>query len=161
MPRVAIVNDYATDDVEQEQQEILENLSLYLSDIEFVIGSASFTEELLSRSFDVLILDYGGVSAGAQGLVDFQIRTACKWAEEHPNKLLILWTDHTAWEYEQGLKEEFPDLANIFYRFGQPFSYSADNSDETFGKAVRLWFGQTEPPTQEPMPKLMPPKSRK
>jgi hypothetical protein len=50
---------------------------------------------------DVLIVDYGGLSFGAHDLAFSQVEYALRWAQEHEQGTLLIWSSHTAQLYRE------------------------------------------------------------
>lgn len=63
---------------------------------------------------DLFLIDYGGMTtSGARDTAVVNIRYACRWAEEHPSRLLVLWTWFTGQAFEDEILPEIGELANI------------------------------------------------
>lgn len=90
-----------------------------------------YSEEIENTKVDILVIDYGGMTFGAMDTTIWQIRSACKWAQEHPSSLLIIWSSFTAEIYERELSEEFGKLTNFLPHFTGMF-----NAD-----FIKTWFG--------------------
>lgn len=85
-------------------------------------------------AIDLLVLDYGGMGPGAEATVHAQIDYALHWAEDHPNTLLLIYTEFTAMEYGPELKDTFGHVPNIV-----PFYAKSDEEQE----GLRSWFPET------------------
>ena len=102
----------------------------------------TITEEMMSKNFDLFILDYGGMAySGASGMVEFMVETVCKYARDHPGCLVVIWTEYTAEFYQDELEKEFGHLDNLICRYGNSFEIHENRygSDE-FIKKFRSWF---------------------
>ncbi len=138
--RIAIVVDSMAGFVitpEQEIEEIIEFLTVKCFPISLVAGGEHMGI-IDGKSVDLLIIDYGGLGPGAGGLAVSQIRAACEWAENHPGKIMIIWSNFTREIYIDELEEHFGDLDNIRFRFKKRFG--ADINEELFDE-LKLWYG--------------------
>lgn len=67
-----------------------------------------------SRDVDVLVVDYGGLH-GAYGDIVYRYSDAvAKWADEHPGKLVVLWTSFTCNMYRTVFEREFGREVHLF-----------------------------------------------
>ena len=121
-----IITDYMGGET---TEEVLDELSSSLNvpaTIFDVIGHyEAITEEAEEKSerADLLIFDYGGVvGLGSPGMVSFQTRWVCEWADNHPGKLVILLTMFTAEIYLDEFEKEFGHCHNIIPRYCDPYS---------------------------------------
>jgi hypothetical protein len=119
--------------VEEEVQRIISTLQLENIPVVLKEFQECMTPEMFHSDADIMIIDYGGISFGASDTAAFNIKFACKWAEDHPGKLLILWTVFTEMIYKNELEIYFGHLNNIVTRF-------SNNGEENFGK-IKQWFG--------------------
>lgn len=90
--------------------------------------------------FELLIIDYGGLSTMGGSHANMQVWTACKYAEDHPGTLVVLWSKFTERVYRGELRETFGHLTNVLLRFEQNETVY-DNAPERFGKMIKAWFG--------------------
>lgn len=132
--RVGIITDFPMSMTpEEERAEIVTTLSEYGLEISEVVASFDITEVLKSNP-DLVIVDYGGMStSGAHDTASWNINYLCRWAEDHPGKLVALWTYFTGVLYRRELKAEFGHLSNVTYPTG--------SSDSTVEDKIRTWFG--------------------
>jgi len=139
--KVAVVTDLGIHDPEEELEAIVRELQDYLeADVEVVVQGRGMHVVAL-KSFDLLVLDYGGasVAGGTDDLADWQVRAACEWAEGHPGKVLLLWTTYTSLVYGHELEEQFGHLSNVMYRFGtKPWNCHGDG--EAVFESLKGWF---------------------
>jgi hypothetical protein len=122
---------------EEERDEIIEMLritTLEGAEVKLVAYSNS-VHGVTDTPMDLFVLDYGGMLPGADDMVRHQIRNAIKWAEDHPGKLLYLYTDFTRRWYQWEFDENFSGLDNIVYRFAH------DHLGDEVEAKIRLWFG--------------------
>jgi len=138
--RVGIVVDFmgwSEQTPEEERDEIIELLqatTLEGANVKLV-AYANWVHGVTGTPMDLFVLDYGGVLPGADDMVRSQIRTAIKWAEDHPGKLLYLYTDFTRNWYEREYDETFGGHENIVYRFRN------DHLEDEVEAKIRQWFG--------------------
>lgn len=66
---------------------------------------------------DIVTLDYGGVLPGCEDMVKSQIRSVWEWAENHPTRLVIVYSTFTWTVYSQEMKDQFGELKNVMFRF--------------------------------------------
>lgn len=84
---------------------------------------------------DLLLIDYGGLSAqyGCWERAVTEVEYACKWAEDHPGKLMVIWTYFTSRLYRE-VEDQFKHLTNVLVR-----TMDRD-SDEKVLAGMRAWF---------------------
>lgn len=94
---------------------------------------------LSDKDGDTLIIDYGGAAVfGVSEPARYEVRQACKWAEEHPGKPMVIWTGHTRMLYEWELQDQFGHLPNVLSRFA-PGKFMGE--DPVFWAQYRQWLG--------------------
>lgn len=132
--RVGIITDFPMSMTpKEERDEIITTLSEYGLEISEVVAGFGITEVLESNP-DLLIVDYGGMStSGASDGAIWNINYLCHWAENHPGKLVALWTHFTGVLYKQELESEFGHLSNVTYPTG--------HFDSTVEDKIKAWFG--------------------
>lgn len=96
--------------------------------------------DVYREHFDLLVIDYGGLSTMGGSHANMQVWTACKYAEDHPGALVILWSKFTERVYRGELQEAFGHLNNVLLRFEQDKTIY-DDVPERFGRKVKDWFG--------------------
>mgnify|MGYP006329322127 FL=1 len=103
----------------------------------------AITSEFMKKSFDLVIIDYGGMSTWGNSGATMQVDAACNYAEENPSSLVVIWTGYTANVYEDELKETFGHLKNIMCRYKDSgHVYSNLDGDPEFIKNFRDWFSE-------------------
>ena len=122
---------------EEEIEEIIKFFAMFDIPVKLV-ASGEHMGVINRKNIDLLILDYGGMLPGAYGVQVSQIRAACEWAENHPGKIMIIWSSHTREIYIDELEEHFGDLDNIRFRFKSRFG--SDLNTEMFDE-LKLWYG--------------------
>lgn len=96
--------------------------------------------DLYRDHFDLLVIDYGGLSTMGGDHANMQVWRACKYAEDHPGTLIILWSKFTERVYRGELQSTFGHLNNVLLRFKQDETIY-DDVPERFGEKVKDWFG--------------------
>lgn len=100
---------------------------------------------------DLIIMDYGGAhgSYGNHGYV--QVDAAIKWAQEHPSKLLLVYTQYTLYMVEDVM--DFKDLPDNVLPWSPDPSYTKlrwDKYQEEVALKIRHWYGIPEPEEPDP-----------
>jgi hypothetical protein len=93
---------------------------------------------------DLLVIDYGGLSFGygdGWTLAHYEVRRACEWAENHPGKLMVIWTAHTARLYSDELNDAFGHLDNIIVRY-HDFGPRGDADEVAMWAKIEQWLGK-------------------
>lgn len=90
---------------------------------------------------ELLIIDYGGMSAsGAHGTALFNVRYMLEWMDDHPGRLIIIWTMFTEYLFEEAIEEmEVRERDNVVL-IG---SLKVDELEEAWAR-IRLWLGIKE-----------------
>jgi hypothetical protein len=91
---------------------------------------------------DLVVIDYGGLSTsyGASWeRAEWEVRTVCEWAREHPGKLVVLWTAFTHRIYAEGLEDDFGGLDNIAWRIHLD-SWDYDAGMNALIGRMRQWY---------------------
>lgn len=103
--------------------------------------------DIISSPPDVLIMDYGGASLGSDysGAV-LGMRWVLEWAAEHPQTLVVLWTQYTYMLYGKELEREYGHLPNVIARFkaGQSAFDFSPNHDRPVAEAIMAHVGLQE-----------------
>ncbi len=123
MIETGIICDPVSNDVEDDWKEIEERLRLFELPIDVVLRGVGM-HQIKDRSLDLLVIDYGAMSLGASSTGEWQVRSACEWAENHPGSLLVIWTWFTQRLYERELREQFGHIDNIISYFPNSESLS-------------------------------------
>jgi hypothetical protein len=147
--RIAIVTDVYCDDPNAERQEIVTQFKGQLEDeldgdqVDVrVVASGRGVHEVADKNVDVLILDYGAATFGSRDMGIWQVGDGCRWAEEHPGRVLLLWTSFTNQLYKDELEREYGHLTNIIYRYEEP--YDLDDAGDPVLRAIAKWIGLVE-----------------
>ena len=141
MIKIGIINDPLGSSgftPEEEAEEIA--LTLRSSGLASeLVAHGNDLRAVQDKDIDVLIIDYGGMSVyGSFESAEYNIRRACEWAEEHPGKLMVIWTPFTARAYEGELQDRFGHLDNILMRYDSEHYY-----DHGFIERIAVWTGET------------------
>jgi len=139
--KVAIVTD-ASEMADPEME--LDNIRWQLEDEWGLdIEIAKFCHHMMDihqDPYDLLIVDYGGLSINNNALGNMQIWGVCHWAEEHPGSIALLWTQFTQFLYEGELQTEFGHIENVWMRYSDSTN---SKKDDDLGGRLRQWFGQS------------------
>lgn len=130
---------------EEEAADAIEQLAVEGIEAELV-GCTSYITDDMNHSVDMLLVDFGGVMPGAQDTIDSNLREVRKWAEEHPGKLVVIWTQFTAEMYYNAVDSEFGDIDNVIYLFASMhhddfYESTFDRMDTMYDK-IRAWYGR-------------------
>ncbi len=146
--RTAFIFDYLSDLDEEIKGAIMEidGFCGFVGDkhlpIKIVEKSQALTIEILKTPYDLLIMDYGGVSVmGGSSNASVQVSAACQYAEDHPSCLVVIWTGYTAEVYQDELKDQFGHLNNIVCRYKPGHVYENLDGSPEFIKKFKAWFG--------------------
>lgn len=134
MIRISIVTDFPMHcPAEEEREEIANELRGWLGETELVYAGFNLLEAC-NKMPDLLLLDYGGAyTTGTSDTIGYNLRYARQWAEDHPGKLLVLWTRFTGDAYKVEAEEELGPLDNVCYPSSPVFRA------EMLGK-IKGWF---------------------
>ena len=99
----------------------------------------------------LVILDYGGASIGYGDAGYSQIEYVLKWAEDHPSKLVRIYSLFTTWVVHE-IQEDIEPLDNVLfwdpsekeYRRSLPWEEREEHQEELALK-IRHWYGLPEP----------------
>lgn len=75
--------------------------------------------ELSNGSYDVYVMDYGGMMPGCESTIASLFREMIRQIQEHPNTLFFIWSAFTAaYWYKLMIEEEFPEFVaqNVIMR---------------------------------------------
>jgi len=120
----------------EPEQEVADTMKAFADlglPVELSGWSYSFDDIENYPFIDIVILDYGGVLPGADDMVRGQLRAAWQWAEEHPSKLMIVYSLYTWRMYSDEMNEAFGELANVVCAF----------ADMHYSDVVLKWFNVT------------------
>jgi hypothetical protein len=67
----------------------------------------------IDASYRLVIIDYGGLMPGAESAAEWQVRAVCEWAEEHPSRLVLIWSLFTAKIWKSEVEDHFHEQSNI------------------------------------------------
>jgi len=133
--RVAIIADRATTNWEEDVAEMFEAIKFRLPTAELAVKGNGL-HVIDGQTIDLLVLDYGGAAVyGDLTAAEQQLRVACEWTENHPGKVLVIWTTFTAKIYELELAAEFGHLGNVLFKYHADHSY-----DDGFYNALTQWY---------------------
>lgn len=147
--RTCFIFDFMGDLEEEVEGAIMEldTICGYVGDkhlpISIVTKSTALNSEIMKTSYDLMVIDYGGLSAGSS-TGRMQVDAACRYAENHPGCLVVIWTGYTSYIYEDELEEKFGHLDNITKRYDGDNAYENLDGKPAFLKKFRNWFGIKE-----------------
>ena len=108
--KMAVLNDYGMlSDRDEEFAGLCCRYEKFLAPLKVkAVHLANFSP---AAGTHLMLLDYGGMMPGSQGLIDFNMRAALQWAEQNPKSLLIVTSVYT-WDWyftamadEMGLRD--------------------------------------------------------
>lgn len=108
---------------EEEVQETIRHFLELGVPVELLAWSFSFHVINDFPGTDMVILDYGGVMPGCGDMVTGQIRDVWKWAQDHPGKLVVVYSSFTWAMYSDEMIREFGKLKNVCYAFAEGMDY--------------------------------------
>lgn len=129
MIKIVIITDpVGEDDPQVMLEQFADTVKVPLRELDLLGHYNGIAEEVLEamNRADVVLIDYGGMAIGAMDTVVAHVREVCKWAEEHPSKLAILWTQFTSAVYMDELYEQFGKNENIIVHFYDKYSVDPD-----------------------------------
>jgi len=99
----------------------------------------------------LVILDYGGASIGYGDTGYHQIEYVLKWAEDHPSKLVLIYSLFTTWMVHE-IQEDIEPLDNVLfwdpsdkeYRRSLPWD-ERDKHQNELALKIRHWYDLPEP----------------
>jgi len=144
LPRAGIIVDNLGslgESPEEEADFIIRALkSIYDFPCEMVQFSTDYND-IGKKNIDLLILDFGGLTSGygTGHTIGAYQRNALKWADEHPGKLLLIWTAFTAHWIIEDIGEDFGGRANVLAvdTLGKSFDERIDH----VSAVLRDWYG--------------------
>lgn len=108
-----------------------------------VAKTSRLMQDVYRDTFDLLVLDYGGLSTAGGSHAEMQVWSACNYAENHPGSLVVLWSKFTERIYRGELEDTFGHLDNVLLRFERnesAYDFSKDGS-RRFRTRLQVWFG--------------------
>jgi len=110
-------------------------------DIEVAFVGEYVSKEFSQGRYDLVIIDYGGMSSmGASGTAASQIDAVCRYAQEHPSCLVVIWTGYTAEVYEDEVEEHFSGVDNIVARYKAFQVFGNLDGRPEFIEKLTHWF---------------------
>jgi len=150
--KVAWVNDARgsykctpEEEVEEGVRELTKDLGYKLD----LVAHSRFMENVDRLDIDLLVFDYGGASGAYSDTPWTQLEAACRWAQEHPGRLVLLYSSFTGRMYQNLVKYESAkalESENVMYWLLPGFRHSVDDDREQRDR-IRAWFvgGDFEP----------------
>lgn len=132
--KVAIVVDIMGDN-EEEIAEMMDELRARIEiDAELLVWGAA-VDIIDDPRVDLVIIDYGGMLPGCDDLVRGNFRYVAEWAENHPSKLVMIWTSFSVIIYQDEVGGEFDHLDNIIL-----WGASRWTSRDKVEQKIRAWY---------------------
>lgn len=148
--RIAIVTDSYMDGVDEERQQIAETFESELrtaldgADVRAItVGAGRGVHQVADKTCDVLILDYGAATFGCHDMGIWQVRDGCKWAEEHPGRVLLIWTSFTQQLYRE-IEHKYRHLNNVIYHWSESLEHDDMQGPNPAIIKVAQWIGLLE-----------------
>ena len=124
--------------IDDEVKIVVDELALIGIFVE-IAQTASNMMEVYRGRFELLVIDYGGLSTMGGSHAGMQVWSACKYAEDHPGSLVVLWSKFTERIYRGELEAEFGLLDNVLLRYAK--EESGYEKTERFNAKIQAWFG--------------------
>ncbi len=118
-------------------------------DIAVALQTSQLQRADLQNSYDLVVIDYGGVGVWNQASANAQIWAVCAYAEDHPSTLVVIWTGFTARVYREQIEPQFANVSNIVCRYGDSV-YEDLNGSPGFLDTFRRWFNAEIETVSEP-----------
>lgn len=132
-------------------------MAKYLAEVHGIVINYTVTtaaQTLDEAKPDLVILDYGGAMMGYGDGAWRQVDYVLKWAENHPSKLVLIYTLFTTWMVHE-IQEDINTLDNVLfwdpsdkYRRSMPWDERAKHQ-EVVALKIRHWYGVPEPEPEE------------
>lgn len=102
---IAVLNDYgAFSDRDEEYTQICERYVKFLSPLKIKTTHLDCFNP--PDSTHLVLFDYGGMLPGCGGLIESNVRAVLRWAEDNPNKLVLVTSICTWGWYVTQIAEE-------------------------------------------------------
>lgn len=137
--RVGFVQDFSNDN-EEEREVALSELELWTKRPFEVVWHGTEREMPKMPDVDLLLVDYGGLHHAYGDAIEVYGRAVKRWADEHPGKLVLLWTAFTAACYKAVFEDFQSGEANILMRYSGAWDFDGTPG---FEDDVRMWLGAT------------------
>lgn len=135
-----------------EPEEEADFIARYLAEMHGLVIDYTITtgaQTLDEAKPDLVILDYGGAMIGYGDTAYSQVKYVLKWAEEHPSKLVLIYTFFTTWMVHE-IQEDIDPLDNVLfwdpldkYRRSLPWE-EKDIYQAELALKIRHWYGILE-----------------
>lgn len=133
-PMSASVYDY---DTEKEYADMKSFFEL-LFDVEVDLDSDILPDQLSGRSFDMYVIDYGGMGYGLAETAFSVLREFARASSDYPGKPFVVYSTFTANMYRDLVTEELGEQpANVFVAAGTRFDNEVDR--------LQQWLGINDP----------------
>ena len=156
--RVAWVNDIVGSAGRTAEEEAAEEFQRLQQDLGYkleMVAHSRFVRSVDQVDIDVLVFDYGGASGSYSDTPQTQLELSCQWAQEHPGRLVLLYSSFTGRMYERLVKHEaYKELEsdNVMYWHLPGYEHTV-RDDIKHQDQVKAWFvGGDFEPWVEPKP---------
>lgn len=106
---------------------------------------------------NLVILDYGGAMMGYGDTAWRQVDYVLKWAEEHPSKLVLIYTLFTTWMVHE-IQEDIDPLDNVLFwdpsdKYRRSLKWEErDAHQEEVALKIKHWYGIPDQKEAKPEP---------
>jgi len=150
--KVAWVNDIVSSLGRTPEEEAAEEFQMLQEILGYrleMVARDRFVENVEQIDIDLLVFDYGGAASSYSDTPWTQLEAACRWAQEHPGRLVLLYSSFTGRMYEDLVKHEaYQELKsdNVMYwhlpGYGHTIRDEMKHQDQ-----IKVWFtgGEFEP----------------
>lgn len=144
--------------VGMEPEEEAESIAKYLAELYGIVLNYTVTTgaQLLDEvKPDLVILDYGGAMMGYGDTAFSQVDYVLKWAEEHPSKLVLIYTLFTTLMVHE-IQEDIEPLDNVLFwdpsdKYRRSLKWEErDTHQEELALKIRHWYGVPDPEKPDP-----------
>lgn len=150
--RVAWVNDVRASQgmtAGEEAEKEIYALQVRLRYKLHLVKQSLFIEDVEQLDIDLLVFDYGGAASSYSDRLWDQFEAMCRWAHEHPGRLVLLYTGMTGKMYQNLIGvEAYAALAAANIQLWQLPGWEHTVDDDIAQRdKIRAWFtgGDFEP----------------
>lgn len=136
-----------------EPEEEADFIARYMAELHGIVLNYTITtgaHMLDEIKPDLVILDYGGAMMGYGDTAFSQVSYVLKWAEEHPSKLVLIYTLFTTWMVHEVYEDIIP-LDNVLFwdpsdKYRRSMTWDKKDSHQAeLALKIRHWYGLPEP----------------
>jgi hypothetical protein len=147
--RVGWVNDAYGSGGGTADEEAADDIKRLESTLEYKLESVVIgrhMSDVADKDIDLLAFDYGGAAHSYSNTPLIELKAMIKWAEEHPGRLVILYSQMTGRMYSRYVKSEFfvgSVPSNIRY-WHLPDIHASWDDDTRERENIAAWFAGGE-----------------